>query len=141
MVKKALYKIIFIASLLGLIISSYLAYNHYVGSSVTCVINREKSCNLVTDGVYSELLLGIPNSYLGIVGFLIFIILSYLGIKEKNVDDIILYISSIAFLFVLFLAYLIFFVINSFCIWCFATWILVSIILLCSITLMIKKFR
>ena len=136
--KAGLYKIIIFSALLGLLISSYLTYSHYAGTGAVC-INEEhiKTCSNVLNGPYAETIFNIPNSLIGVLGFVLFLILGYLGIKEKNVRDLMLLFSSISVLFVLYLAYLVFLVIRSFCIWCFAVWILIIIIFICSI--FIKK--
>lgn|SRR3989344_4764984 len=139
--QKILYKIIIIASLVGLIISSYLTYNYYTKNNAICIINQEKSCDFVLNGIYSELLFDIPNSILGIIGFLIFIILCYISMNLKEMNNLIFYVSLIAFLFVLFLAYLVFFVISSFCLWCFVVWMLIIAIFICSIFLIKNKIR
>lgn len=137
--KRILYKIIIIASLIGLIISSYLTYVHYANHDVVCTSNDIKKCNEILDSSYSTLIFNIPNALIGAVGFFMLLILGYLGIKERNVKNLILIFSSIALVFIFYFAYLVFFVIKSFCIWCFTTWILIIIIFVCS--LFIKKSR
>jgi len=136
--KAGLYKIIIFSALLGLLISSYLTFSHYTNTSAVCITEEHiKTCNNVLNGPYAETIFNIPNSLIGVLGFVLFLILGYLGIKEKNVRDLMLLFSSISVLFVLYLAYLVFLVIRSFCIWCFAVWILIIIIFICSI--FIKK--
>ena len=135
--KRILYKIIIIASLMGLIISSYLTYVHYANQNVICTSSDVKKCNEVLDSPYATLFFDIPNSFIGAVGFFMLLILSYLSIKEKDVKNLILTLSTIALIFVFYFAYLVFFVINSFCIWCFTSWIMIVIIFICS--LLLKK--
>ena len=134
--KKNLYKIIIFASLMGLIISSYLTYNYYADKSVVCVSDEhEKICDNVLKGPYTVLLFNIPNSVIGISGFFILFVLGYLGLKGKRIKNLMLILSSAALVFVLYLAYLVLFVIKSFCICCFTAWILIIIIFVCSILL------
>ena len=135
---KTLYKIIVIASLIGLFVSSYLTYSYYAEKSVVC-INKEhvNICDDVLNSSYSKLFFNIPNSLIGIFGFLLLLKLSYYGINGKDVKRLILFFSSVALLFVLYLAYLIFFVIKSACIWCFTSCSMIIIIFVCC--LLIKK--
>lgn len=125
--KKYLSNIILIASIIGLIISSYLTYIHYSDDEIICVMN-ENNCNNVLKGEYSSLFFNLPNTIVGMIGFSMFFALSLM----KNYKEILI-LSSIAVAFVLYLAYLVFFVINSFCIWCFSVWILILIIFACSL--------
>ena len=138
MKKRNLYLTIIIASIIGLLIASYLTYNHYGNQIILCDVNGKNSCHDVLNGPYSELFFNIPNSLIGALGFLLFGSLGYLGLKDykvKEINRLLLIFSSISLIFILYLAYLIFFVIYSFCIYCFTTWILVIIIFICSILL------
>lgn len=139
MKKEILFKIIIFAALMGLLISSYLTYSYYSHNSVVCVLGEKSTCNNVLNSKYSSLFFGLPNSLIGGLLFLALVVLSYLGIKNKKVNKPIFYLSLAAFLFDLMLAYITFFVIDSFCIWCFATWILIIIILMCSVLLKVIK--
>jgi len=128
--KKRVYLIIIIMALIGLIISSYLTYTHYNEKNVVCVSNEHSiTCDAVLNGIYSSTF-NIPNSLIGLFGFLFLLIL---GLMKK--DKLLLLFSSIALVFMLYLAYLILFVIKSFCIWCFVAWIIVIIIFVCSLIL------
>jgi len=136
MKKKDLYRIIIIASLIGIAISSYLISVSYSDQSVVCIAGgNSASCNNVSSGPYSRIMFNIPNSVIGLAGFVIFLILGYLGTKNKKVEKIFVILSSVSLVFVLYLAYLVFIVIQSFCIWCFTSWVMVMIILMCSILL------
>src|SRR3990167_8737746 len=97
---KTLYKIIVIASLIGLFVSSYLTYSYYAEKSVVC-INKEhvNICDDVLNSSYSKLFFNIPNSLIGIFGFLLLLKLSYYGINGKDVKRLILFFSSVACLF------------------------------------------
>ena len=142
--RNRLFLTIIIASLIGLIIASYLAYAHYNEQSFVCVIEGTISCHDVLNGPYSELFFNIPNSLIGALGFLLFGSLGYLGLKDyriKKISKLLLIFSSIAMVFILYLAYLIFFVIHSFCIYCFTSWIWVIIIFICSIFLIRNKTK
>ncbi|MBS3143500.1 vitamin K epoxide reductase family protein [Candidatus Woesearchaeota archaeon] len=134
--KKNLYRIIIIVALVGFIISIYLTYNHYADKNAICINNENiKTCDNVLTGSYSELIFKIPNSLIGAFGFLTLGIFSYLGIMEKKVKNKMITLSSIGLFFVLYLVYIILFVIKSFCMWCFISWVLILIIFICSLLL------
>ena len=133
--RKNLYKAIIVLSLIGLAISSYLAYSSYSYQGIVCGINEKGSCNVVLNGPYAKLILNIPNSFIGAIGFLALLILGYLGIKGKKSARLIIPLSFVSLLFILYLAYLVFFVLRSFCIWCFTVWVLTAVIFICSMFL------
>jgi uncharacterized membrane protein len=138
MKKKNLYKIIITASLIGILVASYLVSMIYSNNGIVCVVGDNTSCNVVSIGIYSRLIFNIPNSLIGVIGFIAFLILGYLGIKNKKVEKMFLVSSSLAMAFILYLAYLVFFILKSFCIWCFISWIIVTVVFVCSILL--KKY-
>ncbi len=133
MKQETINKIIILAAIFGLLISAYLTYSHYANNNVVCVLGEKSTCNNVLNSKYSSLIFGLPNSLLGGLLFIIFIVLNYLGMKNKKLNVVNFYLSTFSFLFVLLLAYLTFFVIKSFCVWCFTSWILIILILVCSI--------
>ncbi len=152
---KRIFKIFFIVlAILWLIISSYLTYAHYnidIESkqdfcSVWWSLNflekwkETNNCAVVLKSDYSEIF-WIPTSLYGVV-FYIFIILLFL-IIEKNKNNILKNILSITliiwFLESLYFTYLQFFVINWFCIYCFSSAVIVSILLLIDLLFFKKK--
>ena len=137
MKKDKLYNIITLFALIGLLISSYLTYNHYFEQSAVCLPGQEKSCDIVLKGPYATLFFGVPNALIGMLGFGLILILSRL--KTKNAPKLIFFSSLLSALFVIYLAYLIFFVIEAFCQWCFLAWICIYTIFITSILLLKAK--
>lgn len=139
MKKDSLYNIILLFALIGLLVSSYLTYNHYMEQSSFCIPGQEKTCDIVLKGPYATLFFEIPNALIGALGFGLILILAIQGKKgNKKAAKRIFFFSLFAALFVIYLAYLIFFVIEAFCQWCFVAWVSIYTIFIASIFL-IKK--
>lgn len=114
-------------SLAGLAIMSYLTYIHYANASSFCDISKEVSCDVVTTSLYSEIF-GIPVSVLGVGYFLTVLIVS---LRRMNPDRFRFLFMLTAFVLVpsLYLSFMEFFVIKSFCILCETSKVLMLIIL------------
>src|SRR3989344_3205297 len=139
MKKESLYNLIILFSLIGLLVSSYLTYNHYMQLSSFCLPGQEKTCDVVLKGPYATLFFGIPNALIGALGFGLILLLAISGKKgNKKAAKRIFWLSLLAALLVIYLAYLIFFVIEAFCQWCFVAWVCIYAIFIASIVL-IKK--
>jgi|SRR3989344_4704703 len=139
MQKSSLFNIILLAALLGFLVSSYLTYNHYMQLSSFCLPGQEANCDIVLKGPYATLFFGIPNALIGAFGFGLILLLAISGKKgNKKAAKRIFWLSLLAALFVIYLAYLIFFVIEAFCQWCFVAWVCIYAIFIASIFL-IKK--
>ncbi|OGE75429.1 MAG: hypothetical protein A3C85_02940 [Candidatus Doudnabacteria bacterium RIFCSPHIGHO2_02_FULL_48_21] len=115
------------AALLGLVIMSYLTYIHYANTSSFCDISKEVSCDVVTTSLYSEVF-GLPVSVLGLGYFLMVLVIS---LRKMSPDKFRFLFMATAFALVpsLYLSYMEYFVIKSFCILCETSKILMFIIL------------
>ena len=110
------FKIILFLSILNLIVSSYLFYLDLKKETPFCLINS--GCEFIFQSKYSRIF-NIPIAFLGIVYFLILLIFSFLIFKGKNyLIKFFKIIITFGFLFALYLIYLQFFVIKSFCQYC-----------------------
>ncbi|MER3407222.1 MAG: hypothetical protein C4278_02285 [Patescibacteria group bacterium] len=110
------FKIILFLSILNLIVSSYLFYLDLKKEVPFCLINS--GCEFILQNKYSRIF-NIPIAFLGIVYFLILLIFSFLIFKGKNyLIKFFKIIITFGFLFALYLIYLQFFVIKSFCQYC-----------------------
>ncbi|MER3570112.1 MAG: hypothetical protein C4348_00645 [Patescibacteria group bacterium] len=110
------FKIILFLSILNLIVSSYLFYLDLKKEVPFCLINS--GCEFIFQSKYSRIF-NIPIAFLGIVYFLILLIFSFLIFKGKNyLIKFFKIIITFGFLFALYLIYLQFFVIKSFCQYC-----------------------
>ncbi len=115
-------------SFAGLVISSYLTFAHYSSSSVNFCATGS-GCDTVTLSSYSSIL-GLPVSFMGVFGYLFFIILLTVQISKKVKWTLLFLISIAAFAFSLYLTYLEFFVINAVCSFCVISALIITSILI-----------
>lgn len=115
-------------SFAGLVISSYLTFAHYNSSGVNFCATGS-GCDTVTLSSYSSIL-GLPVSFMGVFGYLFFIILLTVQISKKVKWTLLFLISIAAFAFSLYLTYLEFFVINAVCSFCVISALIITSILI-----------
>lgn len=131
-------RLVFVFSLLGLAVASFLFYEYSLSGSILCPTGR--GCDIVRASSYSSFL-GISIPILGIVFYLSMSILSVIRSHElptnliKRVQFLIA-LSGVAF--GVYLTYLEAFVINAFCFWCVTSFI-ISVLILLSIILRKNK--
>ena len=137
--QQKLLKLVFLLSILGIIVSGYLTYIHYLTLNTVCDLNKTFQCSLVSGSKYSEIF-GIPVSIFGLLGY------SFLGIvsfglysnnhvlkklKENVLFDkvistkMLLFFSVIALIFSLYLTYTEFFLIKALCIFCLISQVII----------------
>ena len=127
--------ILFIASILGLLDSFYLTDRHYNANGVCSTDVKEflgypVDCGYIDSSKYSEIL-SIPIGIIGLLYYLTIFLVLYFDInidkivKEKNISnfisthlDVILVLSSIGFLFTLYLIYVQLVILEVVCIYC-----------------------
>ncbi len=129
---KQVNRLIFILTLVGLVVSAYLAYEYNLSGPINCPIGG-KGCDIVRTSQYSSFL-GISIPYLGIV---FYITLAFLTIwltqsYNKIIDLARFLISFSGFVFGVYLTYLEAFVIGAYCFWCVTSFIISIIILIFS---------
>jgi len=147
MKEKTLFRIIILLSVLGIVASAYLLSIHKTNGATDsfCDIDNSFSCTLVDQSEYSEFL-GIPMSMLGVIGYFILIILSFLICHKKKLVNIIplgklwklisfkmiLFVATLALIISLYLTYLELFIIKSICLLCLFSQVLILIIAILS---------
>ncbi|MBS3138171.1 vitamin K epoxide reductase family protein [Candidatus Woesearchaeota archaeon] len=105
-------------SIIGILISVYLTYLHYVPEKLDasfCNISNYLSCSTVNQSSYA-LLFGIPVALIGIFGFILILYLSKSKSQYTNVA--LFYSSALGLLFMLYLLIAELFVIKALCILC-----------------------
>lgn len=115
---------IFLLGLLGLLVSSYLAYEYNFADSIACPITGS-GCDIVRSSQYSTFLeISIP--YLGIVYYFFVTLLSAMQTKPKNRLLVWLQIAAsvVAVIFGIYLTYLEQFIIGAYCFWCVTSFII-----------------
>lgn len=122
-------RVIFVFSLIGLAVTSYLAYEYNLGGSINCPLTGT-GCDLVRKSQYSSLL-GISLPYFGMLFYLVVALMSVwlTDVRNKLVNSIRLLGVFSGVLFGVYLTFLEAFVIKAYCVWCLTSFA-VSIIIL-----------
>ncbi|MDD5415648.1 MAG: vitamin K epoxide reductase family protein [Candidatus Daviesbacteria bacterium] len=123
-------RLIFVFSLLGLSVASFLFYKYGLNESVFCPIG--KGCDIVRTSSYSHIL-GIPIPFLGVVYYLTMALLSVVHshqLPHKLVRKLQLLASTFAVGFGVYLTFLEVFVIRAYCFWCLMSFIISVVIFL-----------
>ena len=130
---------IIIISILGLITSLYLTYDHYYPSleGSFCDITASVSCTILNSGVYSNVA-GIPVAIYGVVWFMVLGMLSWKSLDNANTIPTLLLWNTSGFLSLFYFIY-VEFLLKTICPFCTVVHILVAVCLLISIMLF-KKF-
>ncbi len=115
-------------SLLGLLISAYLTFQHYTNRPVACPSSGIINCESVLNSPYAYIL-GIPVSVLGLVFFIVEIASIFLFGKEP-----LLIYNGIGVGFVLYFIYAEY-LIGKICIYCTSVHVITAILFITSIIL------
>ncbi len=118
-------------SIIGLALSGYLAYVHYVPETLDssfCNLSDFVSCSTVNSSSYATFF-GIPVAVFGVAGFLLLAFLSVGTIKYHRIW--LFYLSLGALLFMFYLLIIELFVLKTICLYCIFT--LVDVIALFAI--------
>lgn len=123
-------RIIFVLSLLGLLVASFLFYEYNIAGSVVCPTGQ--GCDIVRASPYSRFF-GISIPILGVVFYLAMAILSVLRsyiFLNRLVFRLQLLGAVVGVGFGVYLTYLEIFVIKAICFWCALSFIISIVILL-----------
>ena len=120
--------IILILSALGIAVSLYLTYLYFSNAESTFCL-AGSGCDTVRESPYSEIL-GIPVSLSGVIGYSLIFALSLISISY-SVRWILLYFLSLAGVtFSLYFTYIELFVIKAICVYCLASAVIITVILI-----------
>lgn len=113
-------KLIVVFSLIAIFADATLTYNKLTDSAVGCPAGG--GCDIVKGSIYSEFF-GIPVSLFGMGAFIAFLVLAFL-VWHKDISailafDWILIIGGIGLLIALYFVYIMLFVLEAICNWCF----------------------
>lgn len=123
-------RLIFIFSLLGFAVSSFLLYEYSLAGPILCPTGA--GCDIVRASPYSKFL-GISIPILGVIFYLTMAILSVVhshDLPTKLVKKLQLLFAFLGVGFGVYLTYLEAFVIGAFCFWCVISFIISLVILL-----------
>ncbi len=127
---KIIFLLIIAVSVFGIGITSFLTYHHYSGSNI-CTISERFSCDVVNKSVYSELF-GVPVAAMGL-SYFVFVIASLALLKNnKKVLLYILLVSLPVIAYSLYLTSVELFVLNTICVFCESTKVLIFFIIILS---------
>ncbi|MBI2454236.1 MAG: vitamin K epoxide reductase family protein [Parcubacteria group bacterium] len=118
MMQKKLLLTTIIIGLVGFADAFYLTVKHYSQSSIFCsVLNN--GCDLVTSSRYSAFG-GVPIALIGTIYYAFIVLLAALLFRQPSSQTVklLLLVSSLGFLFSLWLLYLQIFVIKALCFYC-----------------------
>ena len=134
--KKVILILIFIFTILGVGVSSYLVDMHYSNETGLCTIDETFDCNKVNTSEYSTFA-GVPVAVMGLIGYIILSIIGVLLIKREDkwtlLTGLLIVLSMIALVFSLYLTYIEITVIRALCIFCIISQITIFIIFLLSL--------
>ena len=93
---KSTFITLVIISILGIITSSYLVYNHYAlpTPGTGCDFSTTISCSVVNTSVFSELL-NVPVALLGVIWFVFLLLMAARGLTKKSIPAVVLLTWSI----------------------------------------------
>ena len=139
-VKSVLYnRILIFLGFLGIFDSGVLTIAAFFGGNVPC--GPLHGCEVVAQDPTSHLLLGVPNAFIGLLGYALLTLIAcareYVGFDDPNLTKAAIAFSGIGFLVSIGLQYLAFFRIKAFCPWCFTSAVDMTLTLV--FTLMLAK--
>lgn len=139
--KNVLLKILIFVSTAGLLLSSYLLYNHYVPESQEgiCTSATNFSCSVVNTSKYATLL-GMPVALYGVVWFVLLGLLSYATLKNSNQLARIFWWNVSGFAFVVYLVAAEF-LLKTICLLCTGVHALVLTAFIISTSLYISQYK
>ena len=132
--------VIWIAAIIGLVVSGYLAYVKVFQQPIYCTPGLG-DCVTVNSSQWSELW-GIPIALFGVLSYLAVLFLVFFGQKitflKRYSGFLVFGISTFGFLYSLYLTYLEIFVLKTICQWCLVSALCMTAIFVASI-LWIKR--
>ncbi len=111
---------IILLSIIGLVISGYIAISHVRNKKVVCPINS-RSCNAVLDSDWSNIL-GLRNELIGLAYYLSIIIgLILINNGYSTISSILRIAATVSTLYSVFLMMIQVRILKEFCFYCFCT--------------------
>lgn len=128
---------------IALLTSGYLSWTTLTGTEAICIEGEFLDCSKVEGSIYSKLL-GVPVAYLGFVTYAVILALLLLEKRQAFVREYgvlaILGLSLFGFLFHSYLTYISITRLDAICPWCVLTNFSMLIILIATLTRVVKKF-
>lgn len=129
--------------ILALLISGYLSWTTLTGTETVCIEGEFLDCSKVESSIYSKLL-GVPVAYLGLITYVIILALLLLEKRNALVREygvlVVFGLSLFGFLFHSYLTYISITRLDAICPWCVLTNFSMLIILIATLTRVVKRF-
>lgn len=137
-------KIIMLLASFGMLVSAYLAYQHFkpVGGPF-CNINSYISCDIINKSVYSEIF-NIPVAMLGFSAYVIIFTAALGLLKEKFPSyflGLVALFTGASFGFAIYLSSMEAFVLRAICLYCVTSQIIILLIFIISLNIWLKHRR
>jgi vitamin-K-epoxide reductase (warfarin-sensitive) len=129
---RILFGLIAVLALGGVIVSAISLQRHYAKSKTEfCDFNQQFSCDIVNRSEYSSIM-GIPVAGIGVAGYVALLALSTLSKSRPETPSRLLGAALAGLAFALYLTYVEAHVLNTWCILCVISLVLICLISICA---------
>jgi uncharacterized membrane protein len=133
--------VVLVLALIGLLTATYVFTAHALGYALFCPFGGT-GCDAVQNSPYAQVF-GIPDSLLGVFGYLAYIVLAFLGLRSgpgtRGILYALLVLSLVDVIFTAYLAYLMLGVIRAVCTWCAFSGVITVILFFIIVYLVMRK--
>ena len=138
---RALFAVIAVLSLAGVIVSAVSLERHYAKSATAfCDFSQRYSCDIVNRSEYSSIV-GIPVAGIGVAGYAALFVLSTLWKSGKETPNRLVGAAIAGLAFALYLTYVEAYILETWCILCLTSLALISLISLCAVVIRLRCAR
>lgn len=138
---RALYGLVAVLSLAGVIVSAVSLERHYAKSATAyCDFSQKFSCDIVNRSEYSTLM-GIPVAAIGVAGYGVLFVLAAFWKSRGETPNRLLGAAFAGLAFALYLTYIEAYELMTWCILCLASLVLISLISVLAIALKVRGAR
>lgn len=136
-----LFTTISLLAVVGIAVSSVSLYHHY-GSSKTnfCDFGESFNCDIVNRSTYSSIF-GIPVALIGILGYALLLVMATLYRAKAEAPTILMAFSTLGLGFAIYLTYIEWFVLGTWCILCLSSLVTIVLITVFSSVLLARSMR
>ena len=138
---RILFTLVALLSLAGVVISAIALQRHYAKSATQfCDFNQKFSCDVVNRSEYSSIM-GIPVAGIGVAGYGFLLVLATYPRARAETPNRLLGAALAGLVFGLYLTYVEAYVLNTWCILCLISLVLITLIGLLAIIIKLRVTR
>ncbi|HLV86120.1 MAG TPA: vitamin K epoxide reductase family protein [Candidatus Sulfotelmatobacter sp.] len=138
---RILFLLIAILSLAGVVVSAVALQRHYAKSATEfCDLNQKFNCDIVNRSEESTIV-GIPVAGIGVLGYAAIFWLATFARSQSDTPLRLLVVAIVGFLFALRLTYVEAYVLDTWCILCVTSQILIFLILVLAIPIKLRSAK